>query len=204
VSSVESYLYDSTRRASYQTHLDRWSAVDFYLAQEFIKDTDADFWRSKYFSWDMVNSSCGSVLCDSRVHFGPLWDFDKSIGNVDPTNPATAFIRSYRGWHANGTGIPKAHHTTYRTHWFAQLWKVSRFRSDLRYRWNQMKPTFSTAYQTARYNQSLIGVGAYNDRKRWAGAAKLYAPKGSGYDGEVNYVESWLKNRYAWINSQLN
>jgi len=204
VAAVESYLYTS-KRSSYRTHIDRDSAVDFYLAQEFIKDTDADFWRSKFFSWDIANGGCGNELCDGRLHFGPLWDFDKSIGNLDPTNPATAFIRSYRGWHGNGTGIGKPHHVTYHTHWFAQLWKVPTYRSYLRYRWDQVKPLYAQAYklEVAR-NKALIGAGAYNDRRRWAGAAKLYAPKGSGYDGEVQYVATWLKNRYAWMNSQLD
>ncbi len=203
VASVESYLY-TTNRTSYRAVIDRESAVDFYLAQEFIKDTDADFWRSKYFSWDMDDGSCPE-LCNGKLHFGPLWDFDKSIGNIDPTNPATAFIRSYRGWHANGTGIGKAHHVTYHTHWFAQLWKVSAYRGYVKYRWKQAKPIFyKTWSQEVAKNKALIGVGAYNDRKRWAGASKLYAPKGSGYDGEVSYVANWLKNRYSWMNGQLS
>ena len=84
--------------------IDRDSAADFHLAQEFFKDIDADFWRSKYFSWDMVNGSCGNELCDGRLHFGPVWDFGQSVGNVDATNPSMAYIRSYRGWAANGTG----------------------------------------------------------------------------------------------------
>ncbi len=203
LAAVESYLY-TTKRSSYRTHIDRESAADFYLAQEFIKDTDADFWRSKYFSWDMDNGSCPE-LCNGTLHFGPLWDFDKSIGNIDPTNPATAFIRSYRGWHANGTGIGKPHHVTYHTHWFVQLWKVPAFRSYLAYRWNQARPLFYKAWsQEVARNKAAIGVGAYNDRKRWAGAGKLYAPKGSGYDGEVQYVASWLKHRYSWMNSRLD
>jgi len=204
LAATESYLY-TTRRSSYRTHIDRDSAADFYLAIEFFKDIDADFWRSKFFSWDMVNGVCGNELCDSRLHFGPLWDFDKSTGNVDATNPGTAFTRSYRGWQANGTGIGKTNRVTYHTHWFVQLWKVSTFRSYLRYRWAQVKPLYAQAYQleVAR-NKALIGVGASNDRRRWAGAAKLYAPKGSGYNGEVQYVASWLKNRYVWMNSQLS
>jgi len=203
VAAVESYLYTSNR-TSYRTHIDRESAADFHLAQEFIKDTDADFWRSKAFSWDMDNGSCPE-LCNGRIHFGPLWDFDKSIGNVDATNPATAYIRSYRGWHANGTGIPKAHHVTYRTHWFVQLWKVPSFRGYLTYRWKQARPIFNQTWKEEVYrNKARIGVGAYNDRRRWAGSAKLYAAKGSGYDGEVRYVASWLKNRYSWMNNQLD
>jgi len=202
--AVESYLYSPDRRSSYRTHIDRNSAADFHLAVEFMKDIDADFWRSKYFSWDRDNGSCPE-LCDGRLHFGPLWDFDKSAGNIDATNPGTAFTRSYRGWAANGTGIGKANRVTYHTHWFVQLWKVPAFRGYLAYRWKQVRPIFYDAWsKEVVRNKAAIGVGASNDRRRWAGAAKLYAPKGSGYDDEVSYVASWLKHRYSWMNSQLD
>jgi len=171
---------------------------------EYFKDIDADFWRSKYFSWDMVNGACGNELCDSRLHFGPLWDFDKSSGNIDATNPGTAFTRSYRGWAANGTGVPKSSRVTYFTHWFAQLWKVPAFRGYLTYRWKQARPIFYQAWsQEVARNKAVIGFGASNDRRRWAGYAKLYAPKGSSYNAEVQYVATWLKHRYSWMNSEL-
>jgi hypothetical protein len=203
IAAVESYLYTSNR-TGYRTHIDRDSAADFHLGVEFFKDIDADFWRSKYFAWDMVNGACGNELCDGRLHFGPLWDFDKSAGNVDPTNPGTTFTRSYRGWAANGTGVGKANRVTYDTHWFVQLWKVPAFRGYLVYRWKQARPIFyQTWSQEVARNKALIGVGAYNDRQRWARYPKNYAPKGPTYSHEVQYVATWLKNRYSWMNSQL-
>ena len=207
VAAVESYLYTSNR-SYYRSLIDRDSAADFHLAVEFFKDIDSDFWRSKYFSWDTVTNSCGvdPRLCDGKLHFGPLWDFDKSIGNVDATNPGTAFTRSYRGWQANGTGVPKANRVvTFYTHWFVQLWKVPSFRSYLAYRWNNdIRGEF---YKAAKYdvdqNRAEIGWGAINDRYRWAGHAKLFQPKGTSYSDEVQYVKSWLLNRFSWMDSQL-
>jgi hypothetical protein len=204
VAQVENYLY-TTNRSKYPEVIDKESALDFYLAVEYFKDIDADFWRSKYFSWDMARDS-SKPLRDGKLHFGPLWDFDKSVGNVDATNPGTAFTRSYRGWAANGTGVGKSNRVTYHTHWFAQLWKTSAFRSPVKARWNDPE-TKNAFWRAWRYevdaNKNLIGQGAYNDRARWAGAAKLYRPKGSTYEAEVNYVKSWLKNRFTWIDGQL-
>jgi hypothetical protein len=203
VAAVESYLY-TTNRTYYRSHIDRDSAADFHLAVEYFKDIDADFWRSKYFSWDTANGACGTELCDGKLHFGPLWDFDKSAGNVDATNPGTAFTRSYRGWGANGTGVGKDNRVTYYTHWFVQLWKVSSFRAFLQQRWADVRGDF---WRAAQYevdkNKALIGWGAVNDRYRWAGSAKLYKPKGSSYDDEVKYVKYWLLNRFSWMDSQL-
>ena len=205
LASVESYLY-TTNRTYWYKQIEGNSAADFHLAVEYFKDIDSDFWRSKYFTWDMVKNSCGPDprLCDGRLHFGPLWDFDKSIGNVDATNPGTAFTRSYRGFQANGTGVGKANRVTFYTHWFVQLWKVPSFRAHLAKRWAALRTEF---WRAAKYevdnNKALIGWGAPNDRARWKGSAKLYQPKGSTYDDEVRYVKSWLLNRFSWMDSQL-
>ncbi len=205
LAGVESYLYSSSKRNYYHQHIDRNSAADFHLAVEYFKDIDSDFWRSKYFTWDTTAQTSVSKLRDRKLHFGPLWDFDKSIGNVDPTNPGTAFTRSYRGWQANGTGVGKDNRVTFHTHWFVQLWKVPLFRKDLTYRWNNiLRDEF---WRAAKYdvdqNKAEIGWGAANDRRRWAGSAKLYRPKGSSYDDEVKYVKYWLLNRFSWMDSQL-
>ncbi|HKY56433.1 MAG TPA: CotH kinase family protein, partial [Aeromicrobium sp.] len=205
LAGVESYLYSSSKRNYYYQHIDRNSAADFHLAVEYFKDIDSDFWRSKYFTWDTAAQTSVSKLRDRKLHFGPLWDFDKSIGNVDPTNPGTAFTRSYRGWQANGTGVGKDNRVTFHTHWFVQLWKVPLFRKDLTYRWNNiLRDEF---WRAAKYdvdqNKAEIGWGAANDRRRWAGSAKLYRPKGSSYDDEVKYVKYWLLNRFSWMDSQL-
>ena len=204
LAGVESYLYSSSKRNYYYQHIDRDSAADFHLAVEYFKDIDADFWRSKYFTWDIAYQTSISELRDNRLHFGPLWDFDKSAGNVDATNPGTAFTRSYRGWAANGTGVGKDNRVTYYTHWFVQLWKVSAFRALLQQHWANVRDEF---WRAARYevdkNKALVGWGAINDRYRWAGSAKLYKPKGSTYDDEVKYVKYWLLNRFSWMDSQL-
>jgi hypothetical protein len=86
------------------------------------------------------------------------------------------------------------------------LWKDASFRAALKARWNtqEIRATF---YNAAKYdveqNKAEIGWGAYNDRARWAGASKLYKPKGSDYPDEVKYVKYWLLNRFGWIDSQL-
>ena len=198
LAKVESYLYSNTYRSKWTSQIDAQSAADFHLAVEFMKDIDSDFWRSKYFTWDTVNGACGSELCDGKLHF------DKSAGNVDATIPGTAFTRSYKGWQANGTGVGKTNRITFHTHWFVQLWKASSWRSYLKYRWAQIRPHFyRAAAQEVDKNKALIGWGAANDRKRWAGHSKLYQPKGSTYDHEVQYVENWLRNRFGWMDGQL-
>lgn len=201
---LESALY-APNKSAYTRYLHRASAIDFYLVKEFFKDNDAHFWRSDYFTYD-PKRDCGT-LCDGLIHFGPVWDFDRSAGNADAVSPGSTYIRSPIGWYTNGTGITydDPPRPTYRTQWFAQLWKIPSYRAALRVRWDQVRPQFTAAFKTeAKANQTLIGAGAANDRARWGRELPRYKPKGKNYNDEVQYVASWLNKRYAWMNSQLD
>jgi hypothetical protein len=48
-----------------------------------------------------------------------------------------------------------------------------------------------------------IGVGADNDRHRWASEPKRYRSHGS-YDGEIAFVKKWYQDRYTWMDGQLS
>jgi len=202
--AVESVLYTSKRDANWANVIEPVSAVDFYLHMEFLKDNDSDFWRSKYFSWDMVKDPA-NPLRDGRLHFGPVWDFDRGAGNQTGTSPGATYVRSPIGWNANGKGIGYDDRATYTTHWYVQLWKVPAFRALLKARWDVVKPYFAEAWsvEVAR-NKALLGVGAYNDRARWAREPKWYIAKGPTYNHEAQYVATWMKQRYVWMNSQLD
>ncbi len=204
VSTVESVLYSSKRYANWTKVIDPVSAVDFYTHMEFLKDNDSDFWRSKYFTWDRA-TTCGNRLCDTRLHFGPVWDFDRGAGNQTGTSPGSTFVRSPIGWNANGKGTGYDDRPPYTTHWYVQMWKIPAFRSLLRTRWEAVKSYYHQAWsQEVARNKALIGVGAYNDRKRWAAYPKWYKSKGPTYEAEVQYVASWMKRRYVWMNGQLD
>lgn len=201
VSRLESALYGG---GDYNKYMHRASAIDYYLVKEFFKDIDGHFWRSDYITYDS-EGGCGN-LCDGRIHFGPVWDFDRSAGNLDATTPVDSYIRSPRGWYMNGTGISYAvtRRPTYKTQWFAQLWKSPSFQRAVKSRWDDVQSTFVATYSSeVSRNKALIGVGASNDRARWKSEPKRYRAKGSGYSGEVQYVASWLKTRYGWMNDRL-
>ncbi len=204
VSAVETVLYSSRRYADWTKVIDPASAVDFYTHMEFLKDNDSDFWRSKYFTWDRA-TTCGNRLCDTRLHFGPVWDFDRGAGNQTGTSPGSTFVRSPVGWNANGKGIGYDDRPTYTSHWYVQMWKIPAFRSLLKSRWDASRTHYYKAWrEEVAKNKALIGVGAYNDRKRWAAYPKWYKSKGPTYDDEVQYVATWMKKRYIWMNSQLD
>ncbi len=207
INAFEAKLYSSTGRDEYKDFLDEGAAIDFHLIKEFTKDNDSDFFSSHYFSWDQKIDTKApfNPLQDGRFHFGPAWDFDRSAGNVDPDTSGHKYVRSSSGWMMRGTGTPSdSGRTRFRTHWFVQLFKTSTFEAAVKSRWDTVKHEFKQIGDAHVADlRAQVGVGAENDRKRWAQEKKRYKSNGS-LDAEIAYVTKWYKDRYTWMNGQLS
>jgi hypothetical protein len=207
ITAFESKLYSSSGRAEYKDFLDEPAAIDFHLVKEFTKDNDSDFFSSHYFSWDQKIDTTAPLnpLQDNRFHFGPAWDFDRSAGNVDPDTSGHRYVRSPEGWMMRGTGTPSdSGRTRFRTHWFVQLFKIPAFEAAVEARWDTIKDQFKEIGDShVAKLRAEVGVGAENDRKRWANEKKRYLSNGSLAD-EIAYVTKWYKDRFTWMNGQLS
>jgi hypothetical protein len=142
-------------------------------------------------------------LRDGKFHFGPAWDFDGSAGNACTCGTSGPFVNPPEGWVMRGTGSGTSDRT-YRTHWFVQLFKDPAFEPAVKARWAEIKGEFAKVSQTetAAYKEA-IGVGAANDRARWASEPKPRASRGT-YDQEVAWVTGWYADRFAWMDEQLS
>jgi len=203
INEFEKKLYSSTGRDEYKDFIDEEAAIDFNFIKEFTKDNDADFNSSHYFSWDQVVDAT-NPLADRKFHFGPAWDFDRSAGNVDPDTAGHKYVSSPTGWMLRGTGTPSdSGRQLYRTHWFVQLFKDAGFRTAVEARWAEVRDEFQKVGDTeVAALETAIGVGATNDRARWAGEPKRYRSHGS-FDGEIDFVTKWYKDRFTWMDGQL-
>ena len=107
----------------WQTYLDLNSAVDYYLAREYSKDNDADFYRSNFFYTNNVDPTSSD-----KFFMGPIWDFDRSAG-AKPGGGSTT-ITEPTGWWIRGQG--SQNHDTNSRHWFTLIAKdPRRFRKPL-------------------------------------------------------------------------
>jgi hypothetical protein len=207
ITAFESKLYSSSGRDEYRDFLDEPAAIDFHLVKDFTKDNDSDFFSSHYFSWDQKIDTTVPLnpLQDNRFHFGPAWDFDRSAGNVDPDTAGHRYVRSPEGWMMRGTGTPSdSSRTRFRTHWFVQLFKTTTFEAAVEARWATIKGEFKQIGDAhVAKLKAEIGVGAANDRNRWANEKKRYLSNGT-FDQEIAYVTKWYKDRYTWMNGQLS
>lgn len=207
INAFETKLYSSSGRDEYEDFIDEKKAIDFQFIKEFTKDNDSDFNSSHYFSWDMDDDTKEPInpLRDGKFHFGPVWDFDRSAGNVDPDTAGHKYVASPTGWMLRGTGTPSdSGRQLYRSHWFVQLFKDPAFKTAVETRWDEVKGEFKEVAdsEVAAY-KAQIGVGAANDRNRWKSEPKRYDSNGS-YDDEIDYVTKWYRDRYNWMDGQLD
>ena len=206
----EALLSNASTRDEYADDLNVDSAIDFLLIKEFVKDHDSDFDRSHYFSWDPPvpedpndPEDQPGPMEDGKIHFGPAWDFDTSAGNDSDNNTFAAYLRSPNGWMLRGTS------PTNSPHWFTELFKETSFQNAVKARWDQVKGDFQnvSTIDVAAHTAEL-GVGATNDRSRWANDPKRFSAHTfngqTGLAGEIAYVKDWYAKRYAWMNSQLD
>jgi hypothetical protein len=205
VKEFEAKIYSSSAstRDDYPQFLDEASTIDYYLVKEFTKDNDADFYKSHYFTWDQTLNPA-NPLQDGKFHFGPVWDFDRSAGNVDGDTDGHKAVRSPNGWYMRGIGIPSdSGRTRYKTHWFVQLFKDTGFKNAVKARWATVKPEFAKIGSTdAEAFANELGAGADNDRNRWKSEPKRYKSNGS-FAQEIAYVKKWYTDRYNWIDANM-
>lgn len=178
-------------------YLDIKSAVDFYLAKEYTKENDSDFYRSTFFYLpDYTDTS-------KKIHMGPIWDFDRSAGAKPDAIETQTTIASPKGWWLRGHG--SQHHSTDRTHWYVQLVQDPVFIKALKERWAEKRAFFKDiADHGVEREAAKVGVAATNDRSVWGGLdTGRLAARAPTYAGEVAYLKNWYQQRFAWIDSKL-
>ena len=167
--------------SGYAGFLDVGSAVDYYLINELVKNVDGNLRLSTF-----LYKPRGGKLA-----FGPVWDFDLAMGNVNYDGADLV-----EGWH------------TRTAPWFSRLFEDPAFAARVRARWNQMKAdrTFDglIEYMTARrFYLSKVQVRNF---QRWPILDVWVWPNRvvtGSYDGEVSAAQNWLWARMRWMDAQF-
>jgi hypothetical protein len=173
VNAAERALY---ARGSWRRRIDAASAVDFALLNELFKNEDG-FHASTYMA----------LGADGRLHLGPIWDFDISMGNSD-YGPS----RRLRGW------------MLARRDWAERLYRDRTFRAAMAHRWRELRAGGLRRRVLAtveRSRRELRGAAGRNfrrwpvlDRRIWPNPAA----RGS-FRAEVRFLRSWLVRRIDWL-----
>ena len=165
----------------YAKYIDVASAVDYNIIQEVVKNVDGDLRFSAY-----LHKPRGGKLT-----FGPVWDFDLAMGNVN-------YYGADRtdGWHSRNAA------------WFTKMFQDPAFRARFATRWNELKAagTIDSLQKMVYSRANYLGIVQRRNFERWPILNTYVWPNRvvtGSYDGEVIAMNVWLQSRVRWMNASI-
>ena len=174
VQDFENLLYSSGFTdpvTGYRSHLDASSYVDWYLVEELSRNQDAFF-----SSTDLYKPRLG------KLTFGPLWDFDLSMGSTAGIRPIPT-----DGWWVNRPDAPA---------WPRRLSQDPTLVQQTVARWDQLRPAFEAVIATIPQLGTVLAPAIANDAARWQYTV--------GPSDTPGYLVDWLQARVAWMDSAFH
>ena len=163
------------------------SFADFYLLQELFRNTDAPFWLSD-FMWKDTDAASNPL--DRLLNLGPIWDFDRSGGNVNYLD----------NWKTEGCWVSKAQPSW--PNWFARLFDNPDFLNLTLARWKQKRPALEK-FINSSIDTFARRLDAAQQRNftRWAilGVPLTNYYMFATYAEEVAFLKTFLNERMAWL-----
>jgi len=161
--------------------------IDYLLIQEYIYNVEVAAPRSIFLYRDKGD--------DAKWTFGPLWDFDAGF-DFDWGQMTTGhkFFSDYR---ETVLGTDPARHVsdyTYTSSFFTDMWKSKQFVSEVKARWNRLRPRIMAEFwpEAKRYAEAAAEAMERNAR-RW--------PIDRQPKTEINRMEKWLNSRTVYMDN---
>lgn len=166
----------------YAAFIDVESAINYYLINELVKNVDGNLRLSTYLYKKR----------DGLLTFGPLWDFDLALGNVDydgADNP--------EGWHI------------LTANWYSRLFQDPTFADAVKERWNWMKNEGILENLFAHIDARALWLSEVQQAnfELWDILNIYVWPNRvvtGSYQGEVDAIREWLEIRIEWMDKQFN
>jgi hypothetical protein len=149
----------------YAPYLDVDAFIDHWIVQEVTRNGDS-FWSSTYFT---------KQRGDDRLVFGPVWDFDRSMGS-----PWTDRPQPPDGWYARGHGP-----------WTVRLFSDPAFVDRVHDRWDVLAPTFAALATELEAHGAELAPAVENDAARWRYTTAA--------EDDPAFLSTWLGDRVDWM-----
>ena len=167
-------------QTGYAGFIDVESAINYYLVNEIVKNVDGNLRLSTYLYKKR----------DGKLGFGPVWDFDLAIGNVD-----YRYADKTDGWYIRTAP------------WFARMFEDPAFQSRVKARWTQMTTdrTLDGLFEYILTRWDYLRRAQVKNFQRWPILWTWVWPNRvvtGSYDGEVLAMRDWLTDRVRWIDAQ--
>ncbi|MDR3626514.1 MAG: CotH kinase family protein, partial [Ignavibacteriaceae bacterium] len=173
----------------YYDLMDMDTFVDTYLMNEFCNNVDG-YRLSTYFYKDRDSQ-------DGRLKYGPIWDFDISLGNCDYDN-CNLF---------SGFEVLNVSHTD--PAWNRKLFSNPVFFNRFAKRWNEAKKTILKIPRVSAILDSVVTLtteARIRNFTKWNIIGVYVWPNRTvenTYEGEVQDLKSWIANRMDWLNFNI-
>ena len=183
----------------WKKYIDKASAVDYYIAMEYMKPVDGNMWASVYM-YKQRDSAAGAE--DGKLYFGPMWDFDLAAGSAtragNVVSPSSFYLRNFIQHSAQQD-------TTNGKTWFNRLNEDPEFRNAVAARWDAIQASLTpgsfidglkaTIKDSAETSYSLAPNGASHSYR-----ISDYQVIKSNFDADVAYLRKWANDRKTWLN----
>jgi CotH protein len=184
INQFETVLHSSTfadPTTGYAAFIDVDSFIRWYLVNEVYRNVDAN-----------MSSSCWMYKPrGGKLVMGPLWDFDLAAGNAN-------YNDSFKtdGWRIRTAP------------WFSRLFEDPAFAARVKAKWNEIRiDQLPAMLQSITASSASLQQPQLNNFQRWPILEMYvwpnYAIPGS-YAGEIDYLNTWLTARIAWMDRQIN
>jgi hypothetical protein len=185
--------------SKWRNMIDIDSFVDYFLITEFNKNVDG-YRLSTYFYKDKDSKG-------GKLKMGPAWDYNLAFGNAD-------YLDGYKstGWQykVNDLAIPAKDTYFLSPTWWERLSADSTFRYKTAKRWEVLR---KNVFSTDRINTwvdstaNVLQEPRIRNNNRWTGVLgfKIWPNYyvGSTYENETNWMKDWIRQRTAWLDTQL-
>ena len=191
VDQADQDLFDGAANENdWMSSIDLDSAVDYYIAMEYLKPVDGQMWASVY-----MYKPRGE-----KIHFGPLWDFDLAMGSATRAGN----VASPQSWYLRNPLNVSAKQSE--KTWFNRMNENATFRAAVRERWNEVDQDLNDVIAYLRNQEKLIDESAAANYQKWNHGSRIseYQVIKGSWGADVDYLVGWLDKRWIWMNGQLD
>ncbi len=181
IRSTDGCITENGKKVSYAEFINYDTLIDYSLVSLFLSNEVG--YKSTYFYLDE----------NSKLNFGPPWDFDSSQGSITP-------------WGDKEGGGTEWWNIWDKCTWYRHLQKDETFILKFRVRYLEMLPYLENLVKDGgtldQWYNKLKASATVND-KLWANSLrKTLAEKGNtprSFENDFKALKKWIKDRMSWV-----
>ena len=183
VNDLENAMYaNNFPNSGYRDLIDVESLINFMLVNDFVGNREIRHPKSLYMYRDKG--------AGSKIHLGPLWDFDWGFGYAEYGH---IYFNNIEVLFTPGKDEPAGYE------FFSRFLDDPQFKAEYKARWNEIKTTqLSTLTQYIDNMSAKLEKSQYLNYKRWTNYQQLE------FKDEINKMKNWIVQRINILDAEIS